>query len=224
MTISRWAWPCPRSTNLSFYVDDVITEAPTVQQTQKQKEKATKIFSDAQFTLHKWKLNAAELEQPAELHHNEEQSFAKEQLGTKTTKTTLLGLPWDPNADMLSVCFPQKRRNNQEGRPLLFSQNIWPTGASIIHDASRQVCIQSHVWNKATLGHVSLSRVREELEEVVYRSSGTRECEAHNCTIQRSNWFYPTPRLRRCKLKRGLHGGLRGCQPRVRNLSGAHHF
>ena len=108
----------------SLYVDDVITGAPTVQQTQKQKEKATKIFSDAQFTLHKWKLNAAELEQPAELHHNEEQSFAKEQLGTKTTKTTLLGLPWDPNADMLSVCFPQKRRNNQEGRPLLFSQNI----------------------------------------------------------------------------------------------------
>ena len=84
----------------------------------------TKIFSDAQFTLHKWKLNAAELEQPAELHHNEEQSFAKEQLGTKTTKTTLLGLPWDPTADMLSVCFLQKRRNNQEGRPLLFSQNI----------------------------------------------------------------------------------------------------
>ena len=108
----------------SLSVDDVITGAPTVQQTQKQKEKATKIFSDAQFTLHKWKSNAAELEQPAELHHNEEQSFAKEQLGTKTTKTTLLGLPWDPNADMLSVCFPQKRRNNQEGRPLLFSQNI----------------------------------------------------------------------------------------------------
>ena len=103
----------------SLYVDDVITGAPTEQQTQKQKEKATKIFSDALFTLHKWESNAAELEQPAELHHNEEQSFAKQQLGTKTTETKLLGLPWDPNADTLSVCFPQeKEETTKRGKPM----------------------------------------------------------------------------------------------------------
>ena len=106
----------------SLYVDDVITVAPTVQQTQKQKEKATKIFSDALFTLHKWESNAAELEQPAELHHNEEQSFAKQQLGTKTTETKLLGLPWDPNADTLSVCFPQeKEETTKRGKPMASS-------------------------------------------------------------------------------------------------------
>ena len=42
----------------SLYVDNLITGAPTVQQTQEQKEKAITIFSDAQFTLHKWKSNA----------------------------------------------------------------------------------------------------------------------------------------------------------------------
>ena len=93
----------------SLYVDDLITGAPTIQQTQQQKEKAITIFSDAQFTLHKWKSNAVELARPAEQHDNEEQSFAKQQLGTKTSETKLLGLPWDPAADTLSVCFPQQQ-------------------------------------------------------------------------------------------------------------------
>ena len=92
----------------SLYVNDLITGAPTVQQTQEQKEKAITIFSDAQFTLHKWKSNAVELTQSAEPQDNEEQSFAKQQLGTKTCETKLLGLPWNPAADTLSVCFPQQ--------------------------------------------------------------------------------------------------------------------
>lgn len=92
----------------SFYVDDLITGAPTVQQTQEQKKKVITIFSEAHFTLHKWKSNAVELTQPAEQHDNEEQSFAKQQLGTKTSETKLLRPPWDPAADKLSVCFPQK--------------------------------------------------------------------------------------------------------------------
>ena len=109
----------------SLYVDEVITGAPTVQQTQKQKEKATKIFSDAQFPLHKWKSNAAELEQPAKLHHNEEQSFAKQQQGTKTTETKLLGLPWDPNADTLSVCFPQEKEETTKRGALSYLAKIY---------------------------------------------------------------------------------------------------
>ena len=93
----------------SLYVDDLITGAPTVKQTQQQKEKATEIFNDAQFTLHKWKSNAPELEQQAKPEDHEEESFAKQQLGTKTSESKLLGLPWDPNADTLSVCFPQQK-------------------------------------------------------------------------------------------------------------------
>ena len=92
----------------SLYVDDLITGAPTVQQTQEQKEKPITIFSDAQFTLQKWKSNAVELTQPAEQPDDEEQSFAKQQLGTKTSETKLLRLPWDPAADTLRVCFPQQ--------------------------------------------------------------------------------------------------------------------
>ena len=69
----------------SLYVDDQISGAPTVQETQHQKEKATEIFSDAQFTLHKWISNASELEQHDKPDDPDEQSFAKEQLGTKTS-------------------------------------------------------------------------------------------------------------------------------------------
>ena len=93
----------------SLYVDDLISGAPTVQETQHQKEKATEIFSDAQFTLHKWKSNASKLEQHDKPEDPDEQSFAKEQLGTKTSESKLLGLPWDPNADTLSVSFPQQK-------------------------------------------------------------------------------------------------------------------
>lgn len=94
----------------SLYVDDLITGAPTVKQTQQQKEKATEIFNDAQFTLHKWKSNAPELEQQAKPEDHDEESFAKQQLGTKTSESKLLGLPWDPNADTLSVCFPRQQQ------------------------------------------------------------------------------------------------------------------
>ena len=73
-----------------LYVNDLISSAPTVQETQQQKEKAIKIFSDAQFTLHKWKSNAVELEQHAKPEDHDEQSFAKEQLGTKTSESKLL--------------------------------------------------------------------------------------------------------------------------------------
>ena len=64
-----------------------------MKQTQQQKEKATEIFNDAQFTLHKWKSNAPELEQLAKPEDHDEESFAKQQLGTKTSESKLLGLP-----------------------------------------------------------------------------------------------------------------------------------
>ena len=109
----------------SLYVNDLITGAPTVQQTQEQKEKAITIFSDAQFILHKWKSNAVELTQPAEPQDNKEQSFAKQQPGTKTSKTKLLGLPWDPAADMLSVCFPQQEVETTKRGVLLHLAKIY---------------------------------------------------------------------------------------------------
>lgn len=58
----------------SLYVDDLISDAPTVQETQQLKEKTTEIFSD----------DAAKLEQHDKPEDHDEHSFAKE-LGTKTS-------------------------------------------------------------------------------------------------------------------------------------------
>ena len=92
----------------SLYVDDLISGAPSVKEANQQKEGSTKIFADAKFTLHKWNSNAPELEGDDISSDNEDQSFAKQQLGSSTTVKKLLGLPWNKVADTLSVCFPQQ--------------------------------------------------------------------------------------------------------------------
>ena len=69
---------------------------------------STIIFADTKCTLHKWNSNALELEGDDLPSDNEDQSFDKQQLGSSTTATKLLGLPWDKVANTLSVCFPQQ--------------------------------------------------------------------------------------------------------------------
>ena len=91
----------------SLYVDDLISDAPTVTQAQQLKQGSTKIFSDAKFTWHKWNSNATEQERNDSPSDSDDQTFAKQQLGTKTTETKLLGLPWDKGNDNLSVPFPK---------------------------------------------------------------------------------------------------------------------
>ena len=91
----------------SLYVDDLISGAPTVTQAQQLKQGSTKIFNDAKFTWHKWNSNATELERNDSPSDGDDQTFAKQQLGTKTTETKLLGLPWDKVNDALSVPFPK---------------------------------------------------------------------------------------------------------------------
>ena len=91
----------------SLYVDDLISGAPTVTQAQQLKQGSTKIFNDAKFTWHKWNSNATELERNDNPSDGDDQTFAKQQLGTKTTETKLLGLPWDKVNDALSVPFPK---------------------------------------------------------------------------------------------------------------------
>lgn len=92
----------------SLYVDDLISGASTMSQTQQLKEGSIKIFGDAKFVLHKWNSNAAELERDRDPGYSEDLSFAKQQLGSPTTLAKLLGLPWNKIADTLSICFPHQ--------------------------------------------------------------------------------------------------------------------
>ncbi|CAB4039104.1 Hypothetical predicted protein [Paramuricea clavata] len=64
---------------------DLIGEKTTVAKLQTFKDRATEIFRDATFTLHKWHSNAPELEEPAmepAIFSTSEETFAKQQLAT----------------------------------------------------------------------------------------------------------------------------------------------
>ena len=92
----------------SMYVDDLISGKTTVAEALCLKKRATEIFDDATFTLHKWHSNAPELEE-TDTNITEEQTFAKQQLGTVDGgESSILGLPWDKRADQISVIIPSK--------------------------------------------------------------------------------------------------------------------
>lgn len=92
----------------SLYVDDLISEKPTVEETKQLKQGAIKVFEDAKFTLHKWHSNADEIEEN-ETKVEDEDSFAKQQLRTQGRRdSSLLGLDWDKGEDEISVVVPQE--------------------------------------------------------------------------------------------------------------------
>ena len=91
----------------SMYVNDALTGGETLEQTLELKETAVKIFGEAQFELHKWHSNAPELEASRKLNE-EDQSYAKQQLGVKADETKMLGLAWNEAHDTLGVIFPRK--------------------------------------------------------------------------------------------------------------------
>ena len=87
----------------SMYVDDLMSEKPTVPEAKKMKEVAIRIFEDAKLTLHKWHSNVADLEE-SERGVEDEGTFAKQQLGQTKAKT---GLLLDKQEDQISVTMPQ---------------------------------------------------------------------------------------------------------------------
>ena len=54
--------------------------------------------------MHKWNSNVPDQEADNQLTEDS-QTYAKEQLGVKTNKAKLLGLPWDSAEDTLAVTF-----------------------------------------------------------------------------------------------------------------------
>ena len=90
----------------SLYVDDLISGGQSVSQALQVKETAIEVFNDARFKLHKWHSNVQELEIETARAGDEEQTYAKQQLGVKEGETKLLGLTWDKTKDNIHVSFP----------------------------------------------------------------------------------------------------------------------
>ncbi|KAK3730894.1 hypothetical protein QZH41_012605 [Actinostola sp. cb2023] len=96
-----------RKVRRELYVDDLISGSTSVSKALELKEKATIIFQDAGFKLHKWHSNAQELVESAKSSADDD-TYAKQQLGTPPGgDCSLLGLGWNTNRDTLSVEVPQ---------------------------------------------------------------------------------------------------------------------
>ena len=77
----------------SLYVDDIISRGNTTAEVQGLKKTITSMFAKAKFTMHKWNSNDPQLESENVVPVDEQQSYAKQQLGVKTGETKMLGLP-----------------------------------------------------------------------------------------------------------------------------------
>jgi len=80
------------------YVDDVQCGGNSKEELLKFKREASHILQEAGFSLHKWHSNNKKVEtQDSEenlLVHEELTTYAKEEMGTKSDETKILGIPW----------------------------------------------------------------------------------------------------------------------------------
>lgn len=58
--------------------------------------------------MHKWNSNDPQLESENVVPVDEQQSYAKQQLGVKEGETKMLGLPWNKREDLIAVTFPEE--------------------------------------------------------------------------------------------------------------------
>ena len=93
-----------------LYVDDLISGSTTVHKTRELKDKASAIFKDACFHLHKWHSNVPELESAQSPKQEGEPTYAKQQLGVPQGEfSSVLGLPWNKEHDLLSITVPSEK-------------------------------------------------------------------------------------------------------------------
>ena len=96
----------------SLYVDDLIGGAVSTPKALELKTTAKEIFGEAGFQLHKWHSNAKAIEAENTTKIEEDQTYAKQQLGVKTGETKLLGLPWDKNRDSIQITVRNEAAEN----------------------------------------------------------------------------------------------------------------
>ena len=58
--------------------------------------------------MHKWNSNDLQLECGNVVPVDEQQRYAKQQLGVKEGETKMLGLPWKKREDVIAVAIPEE--------------------------------------------------------------------------------------------------------------------
>ncbi len=176
----------------SSYVDDLLMVGKLLHKQQIGKEKAIEVFEDAKFTLHKWNSNASELELNDEAAvGNDEETYAKQQLGGDLTQTTMLGLKWNKSKDTLTVTFPTVDSNTTTTKRSILSKlaKVYdPLGlvSPIILEGKlifRNVCKTKAPWDAAI--REPLRRRRNEWEKLLPKE----------VTVPRPIVNYPEPVL-----------------------------
>eukprot|EP00794_Sanderia_malayensis_P020984 gene20984-biopygen15490 len=94
-----------RELHNGIYVDDIHLGGKSEEEVAEMKQTAISIFEEGHFKLHKWHSNAPKLD--GESAENCEQTFAKQNLGVKTSETKILGIKWNKKEDELSITFPR---------------------------------------------------------------------------------------------------------------------
>ena len=162
--LARWEAQCPETVKEirdGLYVDDLLTGGSTVEEVQAKKQTIIAVFEDATFKLHKWHSNAEELERNSDPPGgHDELSYAKQQLGTSSSETKLLGLPWNKKRDTLAVAFPRDAAEATKREvlskvariydPLGLASPTTLTGKLIYRD----ICDSKVGWDSKLPGHL----------------------------------------------------------------------
>ena len=93
-----------------LYVDDLTSGGCSEHEARVLKDTAIEIFEEGGFKLHKWHSNVNSLEDrvlPDDDVQNtdDEQTFAKEEIGVRKHETKILGVHWRKDEDLLGVDF-----------------------------------------------------------------------------------------------------------------------
>ena len=93
----------------SMYVDDMISGGNNEAEVVYLKNSAKTIFKEGGFVLHKWHSNNPRLEEGDFDRNNSELSYAKQQLGSKSSETKVLGIHWNKVRDTFEIRFPLEK-------------------------------------------------------------------------------------------------------------------
>ena len=98
----------------TLYVDDLVSGGETVEKVNQLNKTSTEIFDDATFQQQKRHSNVCALDvEETQLSSPTEETFAQQQLGVRSGQTTLLGLSWDKERDVITVEIPSDKAQRQ---------------------------------------------------------------------------------------------------------------
>ena len=137
----------------SLHVDDLITGDATIEEVQKVKETAVRVFGDAKFKLHQWHSNVKELGDFTSTT-KPDISFEKQELRTEASESKILGVSWNKVKDTFEVNFHVPDQPTTKKGILKFLTSIYdPVGiispvTLLAKDMYRDACNLKLSWNQ----------------------------------------------------------------------------